>query len=51
MQKFTPEYLEAKRLKEKKRQHEYYMTVTKHNRRYYREMDENMNSETEYGWY
>lgn len=27
--KFTPEYLEAKRLKEKKRQREYYLKVTK----------------------
>ena len=29
MQKYSPEYLEAKRLKEKKRQREYYLTVTK----------------------
>ncbi len=32
MQKYSPEYLEAKRLKEKKRQHEYYIKVTKKKR-------------------
>jgi len=34
MQKFTPEYLEAKRLKEKERQREYYLTVTKPKRQW-----------------
>lgn len=29
MQKYSPEYLEAKRLKEKKRQHLFYVTKTK----------------------
>ncbi len=33
MQKYSPEYLEAKRLKEKKRQHEYYLKVTKEKRK------------------
>jgi len=31
--KFTPEYLEAKRLKEKARQHKYYIEVTKPKRK------------------
>ena len=29
MEKFSKEYIEAKRLKEKERQRKYYMTVTK----------------------
>ena len=33
MQKYSKEYLEAKRLKEKARQHKYYIEVTKPNRK------------------
>jgi len=40
MQKFTPEYLEAKRLKEKERQHRYYIEITKKKRKKKRQYGE-----------
>lgn len=38
MEKFTPEYLEAKKLKEKQRQHNYYLRVTKPKRQSVKEI-------------